>query len=75
MRLGTSLKRAARVWPRSPDGAVIHRYCLVDDEKGTDSNKVESSNSLKIDIKYLNLTFLEMFTAYREKLKSIKALK
>jgi len=43
----------------------------MDNHNGEDQNqqrKVEVQDQIKVDIRYLNQTFREMFTAYREKL-------
>jgi hypothetical protein len=50
-----------------PDGAVIHQRVVNSSEE----MRVNPEERISVDIKYLNNTFEDMFTAYKEKLRQI----
>jgi hypothetical protein len=70
-KIRSLLKEQLKIFQHYPDGAIIHRK-LINDQSDSDfdlKDKVVSDDKIDIDIRFLNNTFLEMFTAYRERLK------
>lgn len=61
------LEEQQKIFQQLPDGAIIYKTILAGSEEELDS-KVKP-DSVKIDIRYLNDTFKEMFTSNMEKQK------
>ena len=68
------LKEQKQIFQNLPDGAVIHRKHITDENGEPDSDMKESDKDLKVipgskisfDIRYLNNTFREMFTDHNK---------
>jgi hypothetical protein len=60
-----------KIFQHLPDGAIIHRRLIngSSDINLDPKDKVIAGEQIDIDIRFLNKTFLEMFTTYRERLK------
>jgi hypothetical protein len=61
------LREQVKIFQHLPDGAIIHRKVLDGDDD--QESRIQPGEKISIDIKYLNLTFLNMFTSYKEKLR------
>ena len=58
-----------------PDGAIIHRRLIEDfNEQEHQKLKVIPDEKVFVDIRFLNNTFQEMFTGYKETLRQQKIL-
>lgn len=55
-----------------PDGAVIHAKVIEDFKESDQDLRVIPDKAISVDIRYLNITFQEMFTAYRQKIRQAK---
>jgi hypothetical protein len=73
-KIRSLLKEQLKIFQQYPDGAIIHRKMINGDpDFDFDSkDKVVSGENIDVNIRFLNNTFLEMFTAYRERLKLLR---
>lgn len=54
-----------KIFQHLPDGAIIHRRIIEDFKESDQQLRVLPDEKINIDIRFLNFTFLDMFTAYK----------
>lgn len=63
------LREQVKIFQHLPDGAIIHRKIIQESKLDDQELRVQPDENISIEIKYLNLTFQNMFTGYKEKLR------
>ena len=71
-KIQSLLKEQVKIFQNLPDGAIIHRRLIEGAKESDQKLKVMPREKININLRYLNLTFQDMFMGYKEKLKTEK---